>query len=212
MRVSVLKAFWVVSGCLSLLSVVSYGAERELKVCVRDEKGGAVTGAAVSVGDHREVSDSSGCADVSVGDVRARVQISHEGFGPATEVVGERDRLDVVLRVAAANTVVEVTAARTPLALDASASSVRTMSAQQLQEAPGFVLDDRLRQVAGFQLFRRTGSWVANPTTQGTSLRGLGSTAASRTLVLSDQVPLNDPFGGWIHWNEIPQLAMREVV
>jgi outer membrane receptor protein involved in Fe transport len=113
--------------------------------------------------------------------------------------------------VAAASTVVEVTAARTPLALDASASSVRTMSGQQLEEAPGFVLDDRLRQVAGFQLFRRTGSWVANPTTQGTSLRGLGSTAASRTLVVSDQVPQNDPFGGWIHWNEIPQLAMRDV-
>ena len=29
--------------------------------------------------------------------------------------------------------------------------------------------------------------------------------------MLSDQVPLNDAFGGWIHWNEIPQLAMREV-
>jgi outer membrane receptor protein involved in Fe transport len=29
--------------------------------------------------------------------------------------------------------------------------------------------------------------------------------------VLSDQVPLNDAFGGWIHWNEIPQLAVRDV-
>ena len=105
----------------------------------------------------------------------------------------------------------EVTAARVPLALDASASSVRTMSPEQMQEAPGLVLDDRLRQVAGFQLFRRTSSWVANPTSQGTTLRGLGSTAASRTLVLSDQVPLNDAFGGWIHWNEIPQLAVRDV-
>ncbi len=85
------------------------------------------------------------------------------------------------------------------------------MTGQQLQEAPGFTLDDQLRQVAGFQLFRRTSSWVSNPTTQGTSLRGLGSTAVSRTLVLSDQVPLNDAFGGWIHWNEIPQLAVRDV-
>ncbi len=119
--------------------------------------------------------------------------------------------LDIVMPLAANQENVEVTAARVPLALDASASSVRTMSQEQLREAPGFVLDDRLRQVAGFQLFRRTSSWVANPTSQGTTLRGLGSTAASRTLVLSDQVPLNDAFGGWIHWNEIPQLAVRDV-
>jgi len=68
-----------------------------------------------------------------------------------------------------------------------------------------------LRQVDGFQLFRRTSSWVANPTTEGTTLRGLGSTAASRTLVLSDQVPLNDAYGGWIHWSEIPALATQDV-
>jgi outer membrane receptor protein involved in Fe transport len=85
------------------------------------------------------------------------------------------------------------------------------MTGEQLREAPGFTLDDRLRQVAGFQLFRRTSSWVANPTTEGTTLRGLGSTAASRTLVLSDQVPLNDAYGGWIHWSEIPALAVRDV-
>jgi outer membrane receptor protein involved in Fe transport len=85
------------------------------------------------------------------------------------------------------------------------------MTGEQLREAPGYTLDDRLRQVAGFQLFRRTSSWVANPTTEGTTLRGLGSTAASRTLVLSDQVPLNDAYGGWIHWSEIPALAIQDV-
>jgi outer membrane receptor protein involved in Fe transport len=113
--------------------------------------------------------------------------------------------------LAANHEVVQVTAARAPLALDASASSVRTMTGEQLREAPGYTLDDRLRQVAGFQLFRRTSSWVANPTTEGTSLRGLGSTAASRTLVLSDQVPLNDAYGGWIHWSETPALAIQDL-
>ena len=29
--------------------------------------------------------------------------------------------------------------------------------------------------------------------------------------MLSDQVPLNDPFGGWIHWNEVPELAVRMI-
>ena len=52
---------------------------------------------------------------------------------------------------------------------------------------------------------------MQNPTSQGLSLRGLGSTAASRTLVLQDSVPVNDPFGGWIHWDEIPVKALDSV-
>ncbi len=139
------------------------------------------------------------------------VAVEREGFGRTTADLASGTELVVVLAPAGVSQQVEVTASRVPLALDASASSVRTLSGRELAETPGFLLDDRLRQVAGFQLFRRTGSWVANPTTEGTSLRGLGSTAPSRTLVLSDQVPLNDAFGGWVHWDEIPELAIRGV-
>ena len=142
---------------------------------------------------------------------QAKVEVRDAGFEYGGAVCGRSRGIAVVLRVAARSETMEVTAARTPLALDASASSVRTMTQQQLEEAPALTLDERLRQVVGFQLFRRTSSWVANPTTQGTSLHGLASTAASRTLVLNDLVPLNDSFGGWIHWNEIPQLATRDV-
>jgi outer membrane receptor protein involved in Fe transport len=106
---------------------------------------------------------------------------------------------------------VTVTADRGLVGVDDSAASVATLTRQQMQQVPGLALDDQLHQVAGFQLFRRTSSWTANPTSQGLSLRGLGSTAASRTLVVSDEVPLNDPFGGWIHWNEVPSLAIRQV-
>ncbi len=106
---------------------------------------------------------------------------------------------------------VTVTADRGLVGVNDSASSVAVLSEQKLEQAPGLALDDRLHSVAGFQLFRRTSSWTANPTTQGVSLRGLGSTAASRTLVVSDQVPMNDPFGGWIHWDEIPSLAIQQV-
>ena len=28
---------------------------------------------------------------------------------------------------------------------------------------------------------------------------------------MSDQVPLNDAFGGWVHWDEIPALGIDEV-
>lgn len=64
-------------------------------------------------------------------------------------------------------------------------------------------LDDRLRDVPGFSLFRRSSSLIAHPTTQGVSLRGIGSSGASRTLVLWDGVPLNDPFGGWVYWTRV---------
>lgn len=107
---------------------------------------------------------------------------------------------------------VTVTAGRGLVNVTDQATSVTVLDGTQLLAQPGLTLDDRLRQVAGFQLYRRTSSWTANPTTEGVSLRGLGSTAASRTLVESDEVPLNDPFGGWIHWNEIPQLAIQDVV
>jgi outer membrane receptor protein involved in Fe transport len=116
-----------------------------------------------------------------------------------------------MLRPAAGQQTVTVTADRGLAGINDAASSIAVLNQRQLETMPALTLDDRLRQVAGFQLFRRTSSWTANPTTEGVSLRGLGSTAASRTLVVSDQVPLNDPFGGWIHWDEMPPLAVRSV-
>ena len=106
---------------------------------------------------------------------------------------------------------VTVTADRGLANINDSATSTAVLTGQQLQQSPGLALDDALHQVAGFQLFRRTSSWTANPTSAGVSLRGLGSTAASRTLVISDQVPLSDPFGAWVHWNETPTLAIDHV-
>jgi len=106
---------------------------------------------------------------------------------------------------------IPVTADRGLANIHDSATSTAVLSQQQLQQASGLTLDDSLHSIAGFQLFRRTSSWTANPTSAGLSLRGLGSTAASRTLVISDQVPLSDPFGGWVHWNETPALAIDHV-
>ncbi|MGE3188527.1 MAG: TonB-dependent receptor, partial [Vicinamibacterales bacterium] len=34
---------------------------------------------------------------------------------------------------------------------------------------------------------------------------------ASRTLVLADGVPLNDPFGSWVYWNRVPSAAIDRV-
>src|ERR1019366_7268628 len=92
-------------------------------------------------------------------------------------------------------TVVENISAETP-------ANVTTLDSISLQESPGTNLDDRLRDVPGFSLFRRSSSEVANPTTQGISLRGIGSSGASRTLVLWDGIPASDPFGAWVYWTQ----------
>ena len=82
-------------------------------------------------------------------------------------------------------------------------AAIAVLDQEQIQQIPGINLDDRLRQLPGFSLFRRSSSVVANPTTQGVSLRATGSTGASRTLVLWDSIPINDPFGGWVYWTRI---------
>ncbi|HEY0413985.1 MAG TPA: TonB-dependent receptor [Allosphingosinicella sp.] len=61
-------------------------------------------------------------------------------------------------------------------------------------------LEDVLRDVPGFQLFRRSDARTANPTSQGATLRALGGNASSRALLLLDGVPQTDPFGGWVSW------------
>ena len=101
-------------------------------------------------------------------------------------------------------TVVGGVAAETP-------ANITVLGPLQLQETPGVNLDDRLREVPGFSLFRRTSSVVAHPTTQGISLRGIGSSGASRTLVLWDGVPVNDPFGGWVYWTQLPPEEIERV-
>jgi outer membrane receptor protein involved in Fe transport len=85
------------------------------------------------------------------------------------------------------------------------------MDAAAIASAPALRLDDQLRMVPGFSLFRRTTSAVANPTTQGVTLRGLSASGSSRTIVLADDVPLNDPFGGWVYWDRVPMASLERV-
>jgi outer membrane receptor protein involved in Fe transport len=124
---------------------------------------------------------------------------------------GATNELDLTLYPSAVSQQITVTATRSSLDLPATANTTYALTASDLDTYPAIALDDQLRQQAGFELFRRSSSRVQNPTSQGISLRGLGSTAASRTLVLEDNVPMNDPFGGWIHWDEIPGEAVQAV-
>jgi outer membrane receptor protein involved in Fe transport len=117
----------------------------------------------------------------------------------------------VILAQLSQSITVTVTAARTETRVADTPASVVVLSKETLAATPAPTLDDALRQVAGFTLFRRAGSRVANPTTQGVSLRGVGASGASRALVLDDGVPLNDPFGGWVYWGRVPRTAVERV-
>ncbi len=106
---------------------------------------------------------------------------------------------------------ITVTATRTETRVADTPASVVVLSREEIENTAAPTIDDALRQVAGFTLFRRTGSRVANPTSQGVTLRGVGASGASRALVLDDGVPLNDPFGGWVYWGRVPRASLQRV-
>ena len=116
----------------------------------------------------------------------------------------------------AQSTDIEIEPVRTSItvreAVEAESSGyVTAVDAESLDSRPGVNIDDRLRDIPGFSLFRRSSSLVAHPTTQGVSLRGIGSSAAGRTLVLYDGFPVNDPFGGWVYWSRINPDAVEVI-
>jgi outer membrane receptor protein involved in Fe transport len=105
----------------------------------------------------------------------------------------------------------QVTVTRSETRLEETPASIVVITNSDFETTAAVTLDDRLRQVPGFSLFRRAGSRTANPTAQGVSLRGVGASGASRALVLVDSVPLNDPFGGWIYWGRVPRESVAQV-
>jgi len=150
---------------------------------------------------------ADGSFTVPAGSGRAQITAAH--FEPTSVSLDGPSPVHVLLEHPMERVV--VTAYRSPLASGDSPASTRTLSTEHLRQAAGISLDDKLRQVPGFELFRRTSSLVANPTTEGVSLRGLGSTAASRSLVVFDEIPIADPYGGWIHWEEFPPPVIHSI-
>lgn len=99
-----------------------------------------------------------------------------------------------------------VSVARAPQDAATLPIAVRVVPADRLATAD--TVDAALRDDPAFSLFRRNSSLSANPTAQGVSLRGVGPSGASRTAVMLDDLPLNDPFGGWVAWSQVPSLSL----
>lgn len=142
------------------------------------------------------------------------ITVVAEGFAPEERSwsgTPEASQLTFVLRGVAQGERIVVSATRSELKLSEVPGSAVELSPEDLSANAGLTLDDVLRQVPGFSLFRRSSSRVANPTTQGVSLRGLGASGPSRALVLEDGVPLVDPFGGWVYWDQVPRAELSSV-
>lgn len=199
-----------------VMLAVSLAQSAALSGQVSDATGAAVAGATVTVSSARgavtvtTAPDGRWSVQLPAEEGAVRVQVSAEGFAPADDRVAlSGTPIRTVLYPRAIVERVTVSApADQPLAIGASAT---VLDRGRLASAPALTLDDQLRATPGFSLFRRTSSRVANPTTQGVTLRGLAASGASRTLVLADGVPLNDPFGGWVYWDRVPAAAIDRV-
>jgi len=138
------------------------------------------------------------------------LEVSYPGFATVTLEVGAGDHLDVRMTPASESERIVVSSTGTDRVPDEPASQF-VIPEQEVQTSGSLSVDDILRQAPGFTLYRRQGSLFANPTTQGASLRGVGSNGASRAAVLLDGIPLNDPFGGWVYWTQVPRVSIESM-
>jgi iron complex outermembrane receptor protein len=190
---------------------------------VHDSTGGAIAGASVTVraasGDERQTtSDPSGRFSVAQpaggpgGNVTLIVRAT--GFAEWRKSLAQgtaAGSVEVVLQPARMRDEVTVTPTRSEQQLGTIPASVSVIRQQDIQRRPALVPDDLLRQLPEFSLFRRSSSLSAHPTSQGVSLRGIGPSGVSRSLVLLDGVPFNDAFGGWVYWTALPMASAERI-
>ena len=207
--------------CITILAPSCFATQTvTVDGTVHDSSGAVIAGAAVRLrGGELQTSvltDDQG--RFSFGEIAGEagtIEITAAGFTtvhkPWTSGGRRAIHLQILLQPASVNEQVVVSAARTEVRLSETPGSAILLSDLDLTATPALRLDDALRQVPGFSLFRRSGSRTANASAQGVSLRGLGGSASSRALVLADGIPLLDPFGGWVYWDRIPRVAVSSV-
>jgi outer membrane receptor protein involved in Fe transport len=179
---------------------------------VHDVAGGVISGASVIVREGSREQQTTTGADGKFTITASEpgnlvVIVRAPGFAEIRMTVAAsapRTNLDLVVEPATISEAVTVTAMRSEQRTGDMPASVSLLERQDIKESPALVADDVLRQIPTFSLFRRTSSLASHPTSQGVSLRGIGPSGVSRTLVLVDGVPVNDPFGGWVYWSRVP--------
>jgi outer membrane receptor protein involved in Fe transport len=201
----------------SLFLATAAAAQSSVSGVVRDEDGGVVSGASVLVLGtsglaQQTLSGPDGrfaLATAPAGDLTLVVRAG--GFAEWTQPLSATREVDVVLKVARLFETVTVTPTRSEKRLGDVPVSAHVVEKETIRQSPAVVADDVLRQVPTFSLFRRSSSLSSHPTAQGVSLRGIGPSGVSRTLVLIDGMPFNDPFGGWVYWTRVPIDSVNRI-
>lgn len=184
---------------------------------VRDTTGAVIAGACVTLqaGSQKMEARTDALGNFAFATVptgSAILTASAAGFQTTRQPWNGTDRhILIVLQPAPEAQELTVSAARTEVRLSETPGSTVLLSTDDVAATPALRVDDVLRQVPGFSLFRRSDSRTANASNQGVSLRGLGGTASSRALVLEDGLPLVDAFGGWVYWDRVPREAISTV-
>jgi outer membrane receptor protein involved in Fe transport len=183
---------------------------------VLDQSGGAVAGATVIVRaaagtEQQTVTGPDGRFRLDRASTGATLVVRAGGFAEHQQALTGTDHLEIVVAPAGLLETVTVTPARNEERLGNIPASIHLLDASEIQNSPAVVADDVLRQIPTFSLFRRTSSLSSHPTAQGVSLRGIGPSGVSRTLVLVDGVPFNDPFGGWVYWTRVPLESVDRI-
>jgi outer membrane receptor protein involved in Fe transport len=181
-----------------------------MTVTVKDDSDAVLAGATAKDSSGKLLGRSDGDGRLTVScEAPCEVRVTAPGFEEKS--VQLSSGTIIRLEPATASEQVTVTAYRTPLGSLESPATTHVLSQTALNTTATVTLDDDLRQLPGVELFRRSSSLVANPSSQGISLRALGSTSASRTLITDDDVPLNDAFADTVHWQELPELAIKSI-
>ncbi|HEY0482447.1 MAG TPA: TonB-dependent receptor [Kofleriaceae bacterium] len=107
--------------------------------------------------------------------------------------------------------VIVVTGLRLPRPAQDVPAAVTVIDRDQLRSSPDTLADDLVRMAPTVGTFRRSSSAIADPTSQGLNLRGVGPSGVSRALVLRDGIPQNDPFGGWVYWRAMSPLGIDRI-
>ncbi len=141
------------------------------------------------------------------------LEVRYPGFAMASmQIAADAPGDSLEVRLAPAATVERiVVSSQGEDRIPAESSNQFLVPQDEIEVSGALSVDEVLRQAPGFTLFRRSGSLFANPTTQGVSLRGVGANGSSRAVVLLDGLPLNDPFGGWVYWNQVPRVSIGSV-
>jgi len=199
---------------LCLVALAAEAGQSSVAGVVKDEFGGVVSGALVIVRsesgvERQTLTGPDGRFSLGVPATSGTVIVRAVGFAEKTQPASSE--VEVTLQVEGVFESVTVTPTRTEQRMVDVPASVSIVDRETIRRSPAVVVDDVLRQVPAFSLFRRTSSLSSHPTAQGVSLRGIGPSGVSRSLVLIDGVPFNDPFGGWVYWTRVPLESVDRI-